>query len=570
MESDVSGGDSKELQAWSMPGYTLPIYPYRTSPELSGQPAREYPVAIVGAGLSGLTLAAELGQRGIQTLVLDDDNTVGAAGISSRGVCYAKRSLEIFRKLGIADRIVDKGVLWRIGRVLCRSDELYTFDLHADAQSEFPPFVNLQQYYIEEYLVDLIAQLPSVDLRWMTRVESVRQDGEFATVSVSTHEGTYDVKVRWLVAADGSQSIVRKSFGLTEEPNFFNDLWCIVDLKTPLHMAAERRVWIAADFNDGGVVFFHRMADGVCRFDFQIGHYADPERHATRDEIGKRLRLALGEDVEFEIVWAGVWRFKHRMMRTFRHGRTIFIGDAAHELPPFGARGGNGGIQDANNLGWKLAMVVAGEADESLVDSYDDERRAAAIENIRQASESAMFLSPETPGGKLFRDAVCELGPVAPHVRPMINTGRLSVANLYPQGPLALADRDAFAAGPAPGAAMVDGPIEGASEAHLLAAAPAAFFALHFVPEGAGATWSEPSASLGGRAVPSQRIVRARADARPGDWIDPTGYLALSYDAEQGASYLFRPDGHVMMRGKGPEIRAEWRFERPPVSAEAA
>ena len=556
----MAGGDSKELQAWSMPGYSLPIYPYRTPPELSGVSPGVYPVVIVGAGLSGLTLAAELGQRGIPTLVLDDDNTVGAAGISSRGICYAKRSLEVFRKLGISHRIVEKGVLWRIGRVLRGSDELYTFDLHKDAQSEFPPFVNLQQFYVEEYLVDQIAQHPSVDLRWSTKVESVRQDGEFATVTVSTHEGQYDVKTRWLVAADGSQSVVRNSLDLTEPPNLFDDLWCIVDLKTPLYMAAERRVWVAADFNDGGVVFFHRMADGVCRFDFQIGHYADPERHATADEILKRLRLALGEDVEVDIVWAGVWRFKNRMMKRFRHDRTIFVGDAAHELPPFGARGGNGGIQDANNLGWKLAMVVAGEADESLVDSYDEERRAAAVENIHQASQSALFLSPESAGGQLFRQAVCDLGPVAPHVRTMVNTGRLSVANSYPESALAIADEEVFAAGPGPGAAMVDGPIEGAPETHLVAAVPNDFFALHFVPDNAGPEWAAPTVHVGTRQVSSRRLLRSSAGAHAGDWVDASGYLTSSYDAEQGATYLFRPDGHVMKRSRSAHIRVDWAF----------
>lgn len=556
----MTGGDGTELQAWSMPGYSLPIYPYRTPPELSGAPPGIYPVVIVGAGLSGLTLALELGQRGISTLLLDDDNTVGAAGISSRGICYARRSLEIFRKLGISHRIVEKGVLWRIGRVLRGADELYAFDLQKDARSEFPPFVNLQQFYVEEYLVDRIAEHPSVDLRWMTKVESVRQDDEFATVTVSTHEGQYDVKTRWLVAADGSQSVVRNSLDLTELPNFFGDLWCIVDVKTPLHLAAERRVWVTADFNDGGVVFFHRMADGVCRFDFQIGHYADPERHATAEEIMKRIRLALGADTKVDIVWAGVWQFKNRMMKRFRHGRSIFIGDAAHELPPFGARGGNGGIQDANNLGWKLAMVIAGEADQSLIDNYDEERRAAAVENIHQASRSALFLSPETEGGRLFRQAVCDLGPVAPHVRPMVNTGRLSVANSYPESQLAIADEDVFAAGPRPGAAMIDGPIAGAPEPHLIAAVSNDFFALHFVPDNAGSEWTVPMAYVGARKVPSRRILRSPTGARVGDWIDTSGFLTSSYDAEEGATYLFRPDGHVMKRSRSAQIRVDWPF----------
>lgn len=546
------------LQPRSMPGYTLPVYPFRIPPELTGAQAERYPVVIVGAGLSGLTLAAELGIRGVPTIILDDDDTIGAAGISSRGVSYARRSLEIFDKLGIAERICAKGVEWRSGRVFRGAQELFKFDLQADQKTHFPPFVNIQQFYVEEYLVDRLKSFSSVDIRWLNKVEQIYNCGDHVRVVASTPEGNYELSANWLVAADGSQSTVRTSMGLTRQANLFDDQWCIADIRTPLHLAAERRVWISADFNDGGAVFFHRMADEICRFDFQIGHYPDPERRASRDEIVKRIRLAMGENAEFELVWAGIWRFKTRVMEAFRHGRVLFVGDAAHELPPFGGRGGNGGIQDANNLGWKLALIHAGRASASLLESYNDERRSAAIENIEQATRSALFLRPETAGQRLFREAVCDLAPLAPEVRPMINTGRLSTASVYPRGTLVLEDEGEFVSGPAAGSALPDGPIMGSAQGYLSAAVPADFFALHFVAPDQPELWDCPSARIGGNEVPNRRIVLHAALAGPQDWVDSSGCLFDSYDAMRGATYLVRPDGHILLRTRRSSVDVPW------------
>ena len=118
-----------------------------------------------------------------------------------------------------------------------------------------------------------------------------------------------------------------------------------------------------------------------------------------------RLRAMLGDKAEFDIEWASVYTFQCRRMRSFRHGRALFVGDAAHLVSPFGARGANSGIQDVDNLIWKLELVMAGQAPQSLLDSYDAERTFAADENIRHSTRSTDFITPKSEASRAFRDA---------------------------------------------------------------------------------------------------------------------------------------------------------------------
>src|ERR1044072_7715151 len=136
--------------------YALPEYPFRVPPELEDRVARRYSVAIVGAGLTGLTAACALADLGIDVVVLDDDNTVGVRGASSRGICYSRKSLEIFARLDIYRRLREKGVTWTVGRTYAGDDEVCRFDFATDAgqdRSAQPAFINLQQFYVESFLV---------------------------------------------------------------------------------------------------------------------------------------------------------------------------------------------------------------------------------------------------------------------------------------------------------------------------------------------------------------------------------------------------------------------------------
>ena len=358
-----------------MPGYVLPKYEYRRPPELGGSDSPLYPVIVVGAGLAGLTSALELGSRGVRTVLLDDDDTVGAQGLSSRGICHAKRSLEIFDRFGVAERIRAKGVTWNEGDVFVCDEHIFRFNLQPEQDQKFPAFVNLQQFYVEQYLVEALQRMESVSLRWKNRVAGAKPQADHVALTVETPDGRYSLRAQYVVAADGAHSVLREQIGAKDaESSLFDNHWCIADVKMPGTPGAVRKAFLDAPQNDGGAIWYHQMADGIWRTDWLISHYDDPDAEAKPERAKERLKKLLGPDAPFELVWVGPWRFRRRVLERMTHGRVFFMGDASAQHSPFGARGGNRAVQDANNLAWKLALVVQGRADERLLDSYEGER----------------------------------------------------------------------------------------------------------------------------------------------------------------------------------------------------
>ncbi|WP_408459293.1 FAD-dependent oxidoreductase [Paraburkholderia sediminicola] len=413
-------------------GYQLPVFPFVTPPELAGAAPRRYPLVIVGGGLVGLTLACDLATRGIAAVVLDEDDTVGVRGASSRGMCYAQKSLEVFDRLGIYERLLAKGVHWSVGRTLADADEVYSFDAKAASVSAQVPFLNLQQFYLEWFLVDRIVELGLTDMRWKHRVTGAVRHDDHTVLQIDTPAGGYAIEADWVIDATGANSPLRDYLGVPIQPEHGTDRWCICDVRFKKPLPAERWTWVAAPFNEGRAVWQHPMADDVWRLDYQMAPDCDPERVSHPDVARERVRAHLGEDVEFDMVWIGPWHYRTQMLDHFRLGRVLFIGDAAHAMSPFGARGGNSGIQDADNLGWKLALVLNGNASDALLDSYCTERRTAAAENIAVTKRTARFLSPQSDVERLLRDAVLSLALTYPFARALVNTGRLSVPNRYP------------------------------------------------------------------------------------------------------------------------------------------
>jgi 3-(3-hydroxy-phenyl)propionate hydroxylase len=509
-------------QPRAMPGYRLPEYEYRTPPELARGAAGEYPVIVVGAGLAGLTAALELGSRGVQTVLLDEDNTVGAQGLSSRGICYAKRSLEILDRFGIAGRIRAKGVTWNEGDVFRGDERLYRFNLQPEKDQKFPAFVNLQQFYVEQYMVEAIERMPAVDLRWKSRVTDVRQDARGVQVAVRTPEGRYRARAQYLLACDGAHSVVRRKLRARDAVHaLMEDYWCIADVRLSRREPAVRKAYLDNPANAGGAIWYHQMADGVWRTDWQISQYPDPEAEAAPERARRRLRKLLGPKTKFEIVWVGPWRFRKRYLEKLVHGRVFFMGDAAAQHSPFGARGGNRAIQDANNLGWKLALVLAGRAHPDLLLTYEHERHRAAREAVEIATRSACFIGPENPEQRLFRDAILDLAQADPAMRALVNVGRLSTACDYYDSPLN-AEPDAIGAPlAAPGSAAPDGRL---GAGYLVDRLRGDFETLLF---GGG------------------------PDAIPRDGNEA---LWSRYGVPpEGATYVVRPDGHVLARCRGTD-----------------
>ena len=335
--------------------YDYHPFPYVAPPGLTA-PEPRHKVVIVGAGPIGLALAIDLAQNGVASVVLDDNNIVS---VGSRAICWSKRSLEILDRLGVGAKCVEKGVIWKVGRTLHREEEVWTFDLQPDPGHKMPAFVNLQQYYVEEYLVTRAMEFPElIDLRWKNKVTGL-VSGDHVALTVETPDGSYRLETDHLVACDGARSDVRGMLGLDFDGELFEERFLIADIEMTGDFPSERRFWFEPVFHAGQSALLHKQPDNIYRIDLQLGWDADPEAERQPERVIPRIEKAVG-DRDFRLDWVSVYTFQCRRLAKFVHGPVVFCGDSAHVVSPFGARGGNGGLQDVDALGWRLAAVVQG------------------------------------------------------------------------------------------------------------------------------------------------------------------------------------------------------------------
>ncbi|RZS54561.1 FAD-dependent oxidoreductase [Sphaerotilus mobilis] len=530
--------------------YTYPRFDYRRPPELDvgpDAPVPRRPVVVVGAGPVGISAAIELAQQGLPVLLLDDDDTVS---IGSRGLCYAQRTLQILDRQGCGQAVVDKGVTWNVGRTFFDTEEVFRFDLVAEPGHERPGMVNLQQYYLEEFLLRRAAELPGIELRWKSKVVGLTPEGDGALLQVETADGVYALRADWLVVADGARSPIRRMLGLEIEGQVFKDRFLIADVVMKADFPAERWFWFDPPFHRGQSVLLHREADNVWRIDFQLGWDADPDEEKKPERVIPRIREMLGDGREFELEWVSVYTFQCRRMARFRHGRVLFAGDAAHQVSPFGARGANSGIQDVDNLGWKLKAVIDGVAPEALLDSYSDERVVAADENLRNSTRSTDFITPKSRVSKAFRNAVLGLARQHPFARALVNSGRLSVPALLTGSALNTPDADAFEGWMVPGAPLDDAPVVRNGQADWLLRHVGGAFTLLVFGDAELTLPDTPMPLVVRRVKPPGSMVVA------GDLIDSEGLAARRCDARPGTVYLIRPDQHVAARWRGFDAAA--------------
>jgi 3-(3-hydroxy-phenyl)propionate hydroxylase len=534
--------------------YTWPRYETRRAPELDAAEPRRVPLVIVGAGPVGLSAAIDAALRGLPVLVIDEDNTVS---VGSRGVCYAKRTLEIFDRLGLGQRVVDKGVTWNVGRTFHGEREVFSFNLLPEPGHRRPGMVNLQQYHLEQYLVERAQQFDAIDLRWQHKLSKVTPGDDGVTLEIDTADGPYTLQCDWLIAADGTRSTVRRQMGLDIEGKVFQDRFLIADIVLdgepfPLDRT-ERRFWFAPKFHAGESALLHRQADDVWRMDFQLGWDADPEAEKAPERVTPRVRAALDQQgfahIGFELEWVSVYTFQCRRMNRFRHGRVLFVGDSAHQVSPFGARGANSGVQDTDNLVWKLKLVIDGDAPARLLDTYSSERIAAADENLLNSTRSTDFMTPKSRAARVLRDAVLSLADEVPAGRALVNSGRLSVPTWLTDSPLNTPDTDHFEGWMVPGAPMDDAPLRGPARAcgsgwllEALSRAGPGFVLLHFgVPDVAT---RRAAADLKLALL----VLHDAAEPTPDALHDVQGMAARRCDARPGTCYLIRPDQHVAAR----------------------
>ncbi|NNM62426.1 MAG: FAD-dependent oxidoreductase [Steroidobacteraceae bacterium] len=527
--------------------YRQPHFAYLRPPDLDAVQRLRRPVVVVGAGPVGLAVAIDCRLKGLPVVLLDEDDTVS---IGSRGLCYAKRSLEILDRLGCGEAVIAKGVSWNVGRTFFRDHEVYRFDLVPEPDHKRPGMVNLQQYYLEEYQSARAATL-GVDLRWKNRVIAVSGSSDPVVLTVDTPDGIYELETAWLIVADGARSPIRRMMGLDIEGKVFRDRFLIADVRMQADFPPERWFWFDPPFHPNQSVLLHRQADNVWRIDFQLGWDADPEAEKAPERVIPRIKAMLGDDREFELEWVSVYTFQCRRMARFRHGRVLFVGDAAHQVSPFGARGANSGYQDADNLAWKLQLVIAGLAPERLLDTYDEERVAAADENLLNSTRSTDFITPKSGISRIFRDAVLELAERHAFARRLVNSGRLSLPAVYVHSSLNTPDVEAFAGDMSPGAPMADAPLD---DGHwLIDELGGGFRLLLFadVPAAIERSIVDAFTVLRHQPVPIEVVILARrsgAVANARVRIDFKGVAADRYDGHHGAVYLARPDQHVAAR----------------------
>jgi 3-(3-hydroxy-phenyl)propionate hydroxylase len=332
------------------------------------------------------------------------------------------------------------------------------------------------------------------------------------------------------------------------------DRFLIADVIMQADYPAERWLWFDPPFHPNQTVLLHKQSDNVWRIDFQLGWDADPEEEKKPEKVIPRIQAMLGDERKFELEWVSIYTFQCRRMKDFRHGRVLFVGDAAHQVSPFGARGANSGIQDTDDLMWKLRLVMAGHAPERLLDTYSEDRTYAADENIMNSTRSTDFITPKSRASKTFRNAVLDLAREQPFARKLVNSGRLSVPSFLVHSRLNTPDAEAFAGDMVPGAPMADAPVDAAGQAGwLLDAVGNRFVLLLFLSDVDKLTpsWRDQVDALAASPIPVETvIVTPQGGELRGLRVlkDAQGLAAARYDATPGTAYLVRPDQHVAAR----------------------
>jgi len=525
-----------------------------------GTGTQHVPVLIVGGGPVGLATALGLARHGVRSVLIEADDGVCTG---SRAICISRRSLEIIARLGALEGFLAKGLPWAGGRSFYRDEEVLHFTMPQDANQKLPPMVNLAQYHIEQFLLDAAERQPElIDIRWQTRVTGVDQRADGASVTVTSPDETYKIDTDWLVAADGGRSAVREALGLKLQGTSYEGRYVIVDIHLKSDRPTERLAYFDPPSNRGSTVLVHKQPDDIWRIDYQLRDDEDAQAAVLLENVAPRvdsLLAMMGETAPWHPVWITIYKANALTLDKYRHGPVLFAGDAAHLVPIFGVRGANSGIDDADNLAWKLAYVVKGQAPQALLDSYSDERVYAARENLRHGTKSTEFMAPPTFAFELMRTAVLGLAGKHAHVRSLINPRQTS-AIAYAQSSLNAPDSDVsnlapFAAGPAPGTVLPECPLallqDGTQQAgyitDLVRRAAGAFTGLYFSDD--GCVSGELLALRD--TLPLSIVAMARNPVQAGGELcawDHTAQVFSLFDAQPGTFYLVRPDGHVLGR----------------------
>jgi len=510
-------------------------------------------VVIVGAGPAGMVAAMELARHGVACVILNSELQVSQG---SRAIVFTRRSMEILQQYRVAERITENGLPWRFGNSFYRGQRVFRMEAPHDQDDRFFPMINLQQQYLEEYMLDALMANPLIDFRWGNKAIGVEQLDGFARVEVDTPEGCYTLDADWVVAADGGRSGIRTARNLQMEGASYEGFFVIADIKIDLPLPTERLAFFDPDWNPGNTILMHREPHGIWRVDYQLPAGEAPEDALRPESLKARIDAQLAmighAGTPWEMDWCSVYSARTLTLPDYVHGNIIFTGDAAHLLPIFGVRGANTAFQDAQSLGWQLAFVIKGLAGHRLLANHSTERVGAAREIIDEAGKSTRFMTPPTHGFQLLRDAVLSLSLTQAFVRPLYHW-RTSRPHEYTHSILNSQgdDNALFKAGPAHGAPPHN--VRLGADDFLLDHLGGGFDLLYFteaaaVPEPLQKVVAEARA----KGVPLNLI--AIGAAQPVNGADRTlpdtdGHCRQRYGVPaSGGAYLLRPDQHVCAR----------------------
>ena len=513
------------------------------------------PVAVLGAGPVGQSTALLLARWGVPTVLLDQRPERDHIG--SKAICQQRDVLDIWESVGAGARIAAEGVTWTTARTFHRDVELFSYSFSEPGRPAFPPFVNISQTRTEEILDARIAAEPLVELRWGHRVVDVAQDADGVAVRCDSAAGPVEIRAPYLVVCGGARSDeLRALLGVSFAGNSFDDRFLICDIRAELPgWATERRFYFDPQWNPGRQVLIHPCPGSTFRIDWQVPADYDLDAEVASGALDGRIRQIIGER-DYEIVWKSVYRFHSRCVDRMRRGRVLIAGDAAHLVSPFGARGLNSGVADAENAAWKIAYVGRGWAPEALLESYHAERHAAAIENIAVTTATMDFLVPPDAQRARRRAEVLAGAATDPAMRAAVDSGRLAEPFWYVDSPLTTPSTERpFGGRPArgrmpaagPGVLLPDAPVRAARGARARELARDGFLLLS--TDGVDEAAVRDAAGAG----PGPVRVLALAD------IDPEGTLDAALAARPGEVWIIRPDAHiaaVLARPSTEEITA--------------